>query len=267
VKDWKLELTEDPLWGASIFAAWQGDEETALEHATHLLDLARSQGSRRGQAIALQMIANVTSFRGDFDRARGLYEESLVLAREADDEWLITIVLNNLGGAEVEAGNVERGIELFEESLALGEERGDIERRARQLANLGFARLELGDRSAAQALFADALDAAQAIGLPDHYFFILHGLAATSVTDDPARAARLQGVAEAIAEQLGYPVDYEDRTRRQTLDRLRAASAEDDYLEALTRARGMSANDAVAYALEEPQSGGRQHPPNVSRKV
>lgn len=137
VKDWKLELTEDPLWVATIFAHWQGDEETALGHATHLLDLARSQDSSRGQAIALQMIAAATSVRGDFDHARELYEESLVLAREADDEWLITVVLNNLGGAEVEAGNVERGIELFEESLALGEERGDIERRARQLTNPG----------------------------------------------------------------------------------------------------------------------------------
>jgi hypothetical protein len=88
------------------------------------------------------------------------------------------------------------------------------------------------------------------------------------VTDDPPRAARLQGVSDAIAEHLGTAAhSFEAGIREQTLDHLRAASAEDEYLEALARARGMSPNDAVAYALGELGSGGRQQPPNVSGKL
>ena len=161
-------------------------------------------------------------------------------------------MLNNLGDVELNDGNFERAIELFEESLALGEERGDIDRRARQLTNLGTASLALGDRPAAAARFGDALDAARIIGLPEAYVYALLGLAAASVTDHPPRAARLQGVSDAIAEHLGTAAySFEAGIREQTLDNLRAASAEDAYLEALTRARGMSPNDAVAYALDE----------------
>ena len=220
---------------------WQGDSETALGHATHLLDLSRACGGRRGEAIALELIAITATDKGEFDRARHLFEESLVMAREVGDDWLTTIVLNNLGNVELNDGNYERASELFEESLALGEERGDIDRRARQLTNLGTVSLMLGDRPAAAARFGDALDAARIIGLREAYLYILLGLAAASVTDDPPRAARLQGVSDAIAEHLGTAAhSFEAGIREQTLDNLRAASAEDEYLEALTRARGMS---------------------------
>jgi predicted ATPase len=262
-----LAFAADALWGAALLAQWQGDDETALGHATHLLDLSRAGGGRRGEAIALELIAIIATHEGEFDRARHLFEESLVMAREVGDDWLTTVVLNNLGDVELNDGNVERAIELFEESLALGEERGDIDRRARQLTNLGTASLVLGDRPAAAARFGGALDAARMIGLREAYVYTLLGLAAASVTDDPPRAARLQGVSDAIAEHLGTAAhDFEAGIREQTLDDLRAASAEAEYLDALTRARGMSPNDAVAYALEELESDGHQQP-NVSGKV
>ena len=245
---------------------WQGDDETALGHATHLLDLSRACGGRRGEAIALELIAITATHKGEFDRARHLFEESLVMAREVGDDWLTTVVLNNLGDVELNDGNFERASELFEESLALGEERGDIDRRARQLTNLGTVSLMLGDRPAAAARFGDALDAARIIGLREAYLYILLGLAAASVTDDPPRAAPLQGVSDAIAEHLGTAAhSFEAGIREQTLDNLRAASAEDAYLEALNRARGMSPNDAVTYALEELESGGRQQPTSAER--
>jgi predicted ATPase/Tfp pilus assembly protein PilF len=264
----ELAHADDVLWGAALLAQWQGDNETALGHATHLLHLSRASGRRRGEAIALELIAITATHKGEFDRARHLFEESLVMAREVGDDWLTTVVLNNLGDVELNDGNFERAIGLFEESLALGEERGDIDRRARQLTNLGTVSLVLGDRPAAAARFGDALDAARLIGLREAYVYALLGLAGASVTDDPPRAARLQGVSDAIAEHLGTAAhSFEAGIREQTLDRLRAASAEDEYHEALARARGMSPNDAVAYALGELGSGGHQQPPNVSGKV
>jgi tetratricopeptide (TPR) repeat protein len=250
----ELAHAEDALWGAALLAQWQGDDETALGHATHLLELCRACGSTRGEAIALELIAIIATREGEFDRARHLFEESLVMAREVGDDWLTTVVLNNLGDVELNEGNFGRAIELFEESLALGEERGDIDRRARQLTNLGTASLALGDRPAAAARFGDALDAARLIGLREAYVYTLLGLAAASVTDDPSRAARLQGVSDAIAEHLGTAAQsFEAGIREQTLDNLRAASAEDVYLAALAQARGLSPNDAVAYALDEPE--------------
>jgi tetratricopeptide (TPR) repeat protein len=248
----ELASGEDALWGAALLALWQNDEERGLAHSTKLLDVSRAEGSRRGEAIALELIAIAASQRGDFDRATALFEESLVIAREVGDEWLITVVLNNLGDVELNAGNFERAIELFEESLALGEERGDLDRRARQLTNLGSASLALGNTPAARARFDEALDAARVIGLREIYVYALLGLAAAWVTDDPQGAARLQGISDAIAEQLGTSAQvFEARVREQTLAALRAASAEEAYLTALTHGRPLSPNDAVAYALAD----------------
>jgi predicted ATPase/class 3 adenylate cyclase len=248
--DRDLESGEDALWGAALLALWQDDEERGLAHATNLFDSSRARGSRRGEAIALELIAIAASQRGDFDRARVLFDESLVIAREVRDEWLITVVLNNLGDAELNAGNFERAIELFEESLALGEKRGDLDRRARQLTNLGSASLALGNNSAARARFDDALEAARVIGLREIYVYALLGLASVWVPDNPSRAARLQGVSDALAEQLGTSAQaFEARVREDTLAKLRAASLEDAYLGAVAHGRALSPNEAVAYAL------------------
>ena len=181
-----------------------------------------------------------------------------MIAREVGDEWLITVVLNNLGDTELNTGNFERAIELFEESLALGEKRGDLDRRARQLTNLGSASLALGDTSAARGRFAEALDAARVIGLREIYVYALLGLASAWVTDDAQGAARLQGISDTIAEQLGTSAQvFEARVREETLETLRAASAEEAYLAALAHGRPLSPNDAVAYALADFDPPGR----------
>jgi tetratricopeptide (TPR) repeat protein len=242
------ESLEDLLWGAAVLAFFQNDQERTLTHASTLLDRSRAQGSRRGEAVALEVTAMAAAQRGDLERARELHVESLALAREVGDEWLITIVLNNLGGVEHEAGNVELAIELFEESLALGEERGDLDRRARELMNLGMAALTLGDLPTARSRLDDSLETARRVGLHSIYDWALVCLAAAWVSEDPPRAACLLGIGDAIAEQHGASIQWAERDA--TLARLRAASVEDVYLRALDHGRTLNPNDAVAYALD-----------------
>jgi hypothetical protein len=79
------------------------------------------------------------------------------------------------------------------------------------------------------------------------------------VSDDPPRAARLQGVSDAIAEQLGTSAQvFEARVREKTLATLRAASLEDAYLGAVAHGRALSPNDAVAYALANVDHPGQE---------
>ena len=79
-----------------------------------------------------------------------LFEESLAIGRRGDDQWLLSIALNNLGSLLMSEGDYERAVELFEESLAIGEARGDLDRRARELNNLGWATRGLGDLARAR---------------------------------------------------------------------------------------------------------------------
>jgi tetratricopeptide (TPR) repeat protein len=101
--------------------------------------------------------------RGESDRAHTLYEESLVLARNVEDGWLLSAALNNLGGLYLSEGNYERAIELFEESLAIGEARGDLDRRAREFTHLGHATRALGELARSHDFFRSGLAAAAEI--------------------------------------------------------------------------------------------------------
>jgi tetratricopeptide (TPR) repeat protein len=234
---------------------WQLDEQRGLEHAGRLLELSRAQARVRGEGLALELIAIAAMQRGDFDEARTLFEQALPLMRDAGDPWLISVVLNNLGDTELNAGNFERAIALFEESLQLGELRGNIGRRARELQNLGSAQLALGDRSGARARFEEALDAARALGLREIYVYGLLGLAAACVVDDPKRAAHLQGVSDAIAEELGTSVQpFEANMRENTLAGVKAAGMEDVYRNALLEVRSLGVEHAVASAVAPPVS-------------
>src|SRR5512139_1881506 len=56
---------------------WQTDPDAALRHAEEGLRIALRLGHDRGRAANLNAIGVVHYLRGDYERARGLLEESL----------------------------------------------------------------------------------------------------------------------------------------------------------------------------------------------
>src|SRR5207244_12858594 len=100
-----------------------------------------------------------TRRRGSASRARRLEprrvgggsppeRRALALAGTVGDEWLIGVVLNNLGNDALCEAAFERAASLFGEALDFGTARGDLDRIARAAINLGSALLALGDRAA-----------------------------------------------------------------------------------------------------------------------
>ena len=162
--------------------------------------------TRTAAGLAAHHIDGVAAaVRGDNERARSLLEEGAVLARNNDDEWLLSVALNNLGSLHLAEGDYARAIELFEESLAIGEARGDLDRRARQLVGLGIATYGLGDIALARERFSSGLAAAREIGLVEAELNALLGLAACEAeSGDPATAARIVGWYRATAARLNH---------------------------------------------------------------
>jgi hypothetical protein len=66
----------------------------------------------------------VTSERGDYERAKGFYEEGLTLTRVLDDTALLTSYLISLGYEYLLQGDPDRGAALNEEAAGLLRERG-----------------------------------------------------------------------------------------------------------------------------------------------
>ncbi len=87
----------EALWGSAIFAIWQGEPDEGEKYAMRMLELSRPIGLQRGEAIGLHVLAIAAHERGDLDKARPLYEESLRLARTVHDDWFLAVTTNNLG--------------------------------------------------------------------------------------------------------------------------------------------------------------------------
>jgi predicted ATPase len=243
------ELLIDAYWGAAILAIWQGDVDEGEQWAMDLLELSRKEDLLRAEAVAVHTLAMAAP---DGDRARTLYEESLVLARRADDGWLVSAALNNLGGLYLREGDYERAIELFEESLAIGEARGDLDRRARGLTHLGKAVRGLGDLAGARAYFLSGLAAAGEIGLIDIELDAVWGLASLeAVAGDDVVAARLVGWVNEQIARLGATGGADDVVLEESLqDRL----GPERFSAELAAGAGLTREEAIDLAVRPSDS-------------
>jgi predicted ATPase len=243
------ELLIDAYWGAAILAIWQGDVDEGEQWAMDLLELSRKEDLPRAEAVAVHTLAMAAP---DGDRARTLYEESLVLARRADDGWLVSAALNNLGGLYLREGDYERAIELFEESLAIGEARGDLDRRARGLTHLGKAVRGLGDLAGARAYFLSGLAAAGEIGLIDIELDAVWGLASLeAVAGDDVVAARLVGWVNEQIARLGATGGADDVVLEESLqDRL----GPERFSAELAAGAGLTREEAIDLAVRPSDS-------------
>ena len=109
-----------------------------------------------GIARSLGNLGVIALDHGDNDRARSLLEESVALAREADDPALVATALNDLGSVALEQGDLGIAELLHQESLAMRRHLGARCEIARSLNNLGaiawtrdeFTRARNGSRRA-----------------------------------------------------------------------------------------------------------------------
>ena len=87
-----------------------------------------------------------------------MLEESLSLAREADDGAIIATALNDLGVVAREQGDFTIAESLYQESLALRRQLGDKCEIARSLNNLGGVAYARDEFTRARKLFAESLE-------------------------------------------------------------------------------------------------------------
>jgi predicted ATPase len=103
---------------------------------------------------------------GDDALAERCYEQSLEAYREAEDDQGVAAILLRLGVSAFYRGAFERARELGEESLALSREIGYGPAEAQALGLLGELEYLLGDRKAGAALIEESAELAGQIGFP-----------------------------------------------------------------------------------------------------
>ena len=180
-----------------------------------------------------------------------LYEESARLAREHGDTGILTIAVNNLGTIASYRGDHERALELFEKVMEINRDGSDRYLVALALSNLGTTTLQLGDVKRARDLLRDGLVAAQEIGQVDLFIGVFAALGVVYAREDPTRAVRLLGCADALREETASrdddPVERSVRDEAET--QLRVRLGEDAYAATYAEGRALALEDALALAL------------------
>lgn len=119
--------------------------------------LAREVGDAWCLAHALGIAGLEYRVRNELITARPLFEECLMIAREAEDKQGLRLGLLGLGEVVAAQGDDRLGETLLQEAVAVADELGEGYTKARALQGLGQLALERGDHARAQELLDEAL--------------------------------------------------------------------------------------------------------------
>jgi hypothetical protein len=149
-------------------------------------------------AEVLHMQAMNALRRGETERARALQEESLRLHRKFKSKRGEALALRVFAELELRGGNEERAFELFGGSASAAGEAGFIWWQTGVLLNLAKLLLDRGRTSESEARVREALPLASGMGDRQQTIYALALLARLALqTEQPERAGRLWGAIEA----------------------------------------------------------------------
>jgi predicted ATPase/DNA-binding CsgD family transcriptional regulator len=194
-----IELSTEVEIGSSLaasfrrvlaFAAgWRGDYEQAKELAEESLKLSRQAHDQVGVARALFELANNLTYLGDRERGKELYEEAIALCREVGYASGLGGGLLSLGYSLLLEGDYERGAALNDEAVALFRERGYKGNLEFAVVNLGWAALLRGDHERARSYLEESLTLCKELGERLTASDGLEGLACVYATEGASEQA------------------------------------------------------------------------------
>jgi predicted ATPase/Tfp pilus assembly protein PilF len=190
---------------------------------------------------------------GDLDEAQRMHEQAVPLARASGDRWSLTVALNNLGNVLMTKGEFDAAASTLAEALAISREAGFPDATGRVLTNLGLAVLSRGDVERAAENLSEALTLFATTGSVAAGEVLLGLAAVANTNDNPRRAARLLGASNHVAEETGQSREaYEASLYENMLAAVHASLGDQAAAQLFAEGEKMPRNEAIAYALEEP---------------
>lgn len=160
--------------------------------------------------------------------------------------------LDLLGTLKVEASDYDAARVLYEEVIVLSCKSGDKHKQAISTGNLGFVCLRMGAYGAGRDAFHESLTLCHGMGDLYVTVCLLEGICLLANAEQrPRDAARLQGAACALRQAFGLPLPSSGRPEfDQMVSEARTALGEEPFKDEWAIGQGMSLEAAVAYALE-----------------
>lgn len=141
----------------------------------HSLVLRKELDDQVGIADVLNNLGMLATARGDYARADRLLRSSLDL-REQDDPYGLAPTMNNLGDVAIAQGNFANAQLWNVQALGIGRETGNIRRIAHSLHNLGNVARGRGEYKAADTLFQESLELFSKVDDKSGSVTVLHSL-------------------------------------------------------------------------------------------
>jgi predicted ATPase len=235
--------------------AWLGDKiEEGEAYTAEGLAISRKLGDERGIAAGCVDTAFYLFDRKEFDQARALTAEAEEIAERLGDKRLLASVRRVQGVDATIKKQYEESLALHEEALALYKELGDTWFCGIVLWAVGVTATYLDDFEKARASFEACLQSAWALGNRWAVAYPLEAFAALAVAQGQyERGARLLGAAEALRSEFGISTETTDHpTIRQIFARAAGEFIKPELVAARKEGRGLTAAEAVAFALETP---------------
>jgi predicted ATPase/class 3 adenylate cyclase len=236
---------------AASFAWRQQDLQRAGELAQQALDAYRRAGDSHGEAWSLRQLGVVAQERGELDTSDELYEQAAAIFLELGELRALQVMAHDQGTCALQRGDYVRARALFEENLARSRALGSDVEVGNAFLELGYLALHERRYEDSVVLFVASLESAVRYGVSVNLPLSLRGLvASTAIRGDIESAARMLAAAEALQERTGETMYLYERSAVEegaalVLDR----ADEPEIAAALAAGRAMSESDAAAYAL------------------
>jgi len=174
------------------------------EGRMHLAELLQTKERSYASAKALAAAGALAYRQSDYQAARSLYDECLVLSQELDAQDLIAMALIGLANVATEEGDYESAPVIFEKALAIYREMADAAGTAIALMNLGWAAMRPGDYALAEERLLEALALFRECKDINYVATTLSGLGEASLRQgDLDRAKELLEESLAIKREIG----------------------------------------------------------------
>jgi diguanylate cyclase (GGDEF)-like protein len=206
----RLPKTGSDLMQLRLTAAWarvkddSGQTEESVRHYLHAVDLADRLGPAWRRADVRRLLAWTTAQSGQTERALALNRDALRLARQDDDQMLLSAIMNTEGFIQGKVGDKEAELRAMLAAIEHAEAARAPRQQALMLANLADYYLRAGEYAVANAYAERALPLARELKDPDVELVALanRGLARVSMRQFDSGKQDLEA-AFAIDERRG----------------------------------------------------------------
>lgn len=162
----KLDSSVDMACESRMGSAYWylNDYSQSLQHYQQSLLIARQVNDQLGERHALTAVAGAYRALGDYQQSIEYYQQALIMAREMGDRIGEGVVLGGLGLFCHDLGNYVQSVEYHQQALTIAREMGDRRKEGFAIRGLGLAYDSLGNYGQAIEYYRQDLSIACEMG-------------------------------------------------------------------------------------------------------